>query len=186
MDGKLLVMRKLLVVMGLFALAACTAPTLPSVTPQASAAVGSDACHVNGVTYCALNANVTQATIHSTICVKGWTTTVRPPTSYTEPLKKQMIALYANQHVGDANWTLGNTELDHRVPLELGGAPKDPNNLSPEEHPGTVGSVTKDGDENAFNKSVCNGSQTLAQAQAAFVGKWLAVYPAYKDGKTSG
>ena len=34
-----------------------------------------------------LNPNVTQATIGSTICVPGWTRTVRPPVEYTNALK---------------------------------------------------------------------------------------------------
>jgi len=184
MRGKLQVMRKLLLLVGVLALAGCSSLSVPSAT--SSATPGVDACHANGVTYCVLNPAVTQDTIHSTICVKGWTATVRPPVSYTEPIKKQDLAQYASQHVGDANWTLSNTELDHRVPLELGGNPSDPNNLSPEEHQGPMGSLAKDADENAFNKTVCNGSQTLAQAQAAFVAKWLKAYPAYNDGLTSG
>ena len=35
----------------------------------------------------ALNPAVTQATIRTTICVSGWTATIRPPVSYTAPLK---------------------------------------------------------------------------------------------------
>jgi hypothetical protein len=35
------------------------------------------------------NPDVTQSNIHSTICVSGWTDTVRPSTSYTNPLKAQ-------------------------------------------------------------------------------------------------
>ena len=180
-------MRKLLLLVGVLALAGCSVPsTLSNGTPSDSAVAGPDACHVGTVVYCVLNPAVTQATIHSTICVSGWTATVRPPVSYTEPLKKQDIAQYASQHANDPNWTLSNTELDHRVPLELGGNPSDPNNLSPEEHVGTMGSLVKDKDENVFNKTVCNGSQTLAAAQTAFVAKWLAAYPAYKDGLISG
>jgi len=41
-----------------------------------------------------VNAAVTQANIHQTICVSGWTATVRPPTSYTTQLKKKQIAEY--------------------------------------------------------------------------------------------
>ncbi|MFD8393034.1 hypothetical protein ACFV2N_28495 [Streptomyces sp. NPDC059680] len=37
----------------------------------------------------AYNPDVTQSNIHSTICVSGWTATVRPPTSHTNPLKAQ-------------------------------------------------------------------------------------------------
>ena len=184
--GKLIGMRKLLLLLGVTVLAGCSSLSLPSSLASPVGTLGADACHVNGVTYCVLNPSVTQATIHSTICVSGWTATVRPPVSYTEPLKKQDIAQYASQHAKDPNWTLSNTELDHRLSLELGGDPRAVDNLSPEEHQGTRGSLVKDVDENAFNKTICNGSQTLAQAQAAFVAKWLAAYPAYKDGLTSG
>jgi hypothetical protein len=174
----------LLLLLGVLLVAGCTVPSVPSVATNVTPGV--DACHVGTTVYCVLNGAVTQATIHSTICVKGWTATIRPPVSYTEPLKKQDIAQYASQHAKDPNWTLSNTEMDHRLSLELGGDPKDPNNLSPEEHQGKTGSLVKDVDENAFNKTICDGSQTLAQAQAAFVTKWLAAYPAYKDGLTSG
>src|SRR5581483_3255450 len=40
-----------------------------------------------------LDPDVTQATIHSTICVRGWTSTIRPPVEYTNELKlRQMRA----------------------------------------------------------------------------------------------
>lgn len=35
----------------------------------------------------ALNADVTQATIHQTICVSGWAATVRPSSSYSSGIK---------------------------------------------------------------------------------------------------
>ena len=40
-----------------------------------------------------IDPRVTQANIKSTICKKGYTASVRPPESYTEPLKKKDIAL---------------------------------------------------------------------------------------------
>jgi hypothetical protein len=42
-----------------------------------------------------LNPEVTQATIGSTICVRGWTRTVRPPTEYTNELKRRQMREYA-------------------------------------------------------------------------------------------
>ncbi|MET7980088.1 hypothetical protein ABZW44_45395 [Streptomyces mirabilis] len=77
------------------------------------------------------NPNVTQSNIHSTICVSGWTDTVRPPTSYTNPLKAQGIIDY-----GYSDTNMSDYEEDHLVPLELGGAPRDPGNLWPEPHYG--------------------------------------------------
>ena len=63
----------------------------------------------------ALNPEVTQATIGATICVKGWTRTVRPPQQYTSALKRQQI-----REFGYADRHLGAYEEDHLVPLGLG------------------------------------------------------------------
>ncbi|WSQ14928.1 hypothetical protein OG604_48450 [Streptomyces sp. NBC_01231] len=47
---------------------------------------------------------------------------------------------------------------DHLVPLELGGAPRDPGNLWPEPHYGTKTAYTKNGSETKLKNAVCNGS----------------------------
>lgn len=149
------------------AVAVSVAPSAsPSVVPVAAA---SDPCHRGAVTYCALNPAVTEATIRSTICVSGWTATIRPPTSYTEPLKLQQVA--SEGLSGGAS----NYEEDHRMPLELGGAPRDPTNLSPESH---ATSYAKDTAENAARREVCDGAD-LRTVQAAFVAAWLGPYPTY-------
>lgn len=140
--------------------------------------VAADPCHVGSVIYCALNPNVTQGTISTTICVAGWTSTVRPPTGYTTPLKASQLALYASLHQGDKMWTMAGTEEDHRVPLEGGGSPGDPTNLSPEDHPG---SYTKDTAENQMKADICSGRKTLLQAQTEFITKFLAAYPGYNQ-----
>ena len=133
------------------------------------AAASSDPCHHGGATYCVLNGAVTQATIRSTICVSGWTATIRPPESYTERLKLQQIA--SEGLVG----TPGDYEEDHRMPLELGGDPSDPMNLSPESH---ATSYAKDAAENAARGQVCAGAD-LRSVQSAFVEAWLGPYPTY-------
>src|SRR5439155_27135550 len=38
-----------------------------------------------------LNPEVTQATIGRTICVRGWTRTIRPPSAYTSGLKLEQL-----------------------------------------------------------------------------------------------
>ncbi|MEY9855663.1 hypothetical protein ABH935_001267 [Catenulispora sp. GAS73] len=118
-----------------------------------------------------LNPDVTQDTIDSTICVSGWTATVRPPTSYTNALKVQQIAEY-----GYSDTSTSDYEEDHFIPLELGGAPRDPQNLWPEPHYSTDSSggtsYTKDGVENKLKKAVCNGSVSLSDAQNAIVTDW--------------
>lgn len=180
--------RFVLLATAVLALAACnpagdlaTAPSSPwrSATPGTTIATTSapsppppaDPCHAGGVTYCALNPAVTQATIGQTMCVRGWTATVRPSESYTENLKRQQIAQEG------LPGGLSSYEEDHRMPLELGGAPSDVMNLSPESPPSPN---PKDADESALKTSVCSGQLTLVQAQQDLVTTWLAAYPRYK------
>lgn len=110
-----------------------------------------------------LNPAVTKRTIDSTICKAGWTSTVRPPTSYTDPLKLHIMRAY-----GIGGKSPSGYELDHLISLELGGAPSDPRNLWPEPH---ANSFKKDGLENSLNHKVCDGQISLAVAQRRIV-KW--------------
>jgi hypothetical protein len=117
----------------------------------------------------AKNPDVTQSTIDSTICVSGWTATVRPPTSYTNPLKAQQIGEY-----GYTDTNISDYEEDHFIPLELGGAPRDAKNLWPEPWNAPSGETagSKDSVENKLKALVCDGSATLAAAQKALVADW--------------
>lgn len=156
------------------AAAATDSPTVaatPAAAPPRAVALPADPCHAGGVTYCVLNPNVTQATIGSTICVSGWTATVRPPESYTYNLKVQQMA-----HEGLPG-TTRDYEEDHRMPLELGGAPSAVMNLSPESPPSPN---PKDSAETSLKYDVCDGRMTLVQAQGQMVSTWLAAYPRYR------
>jgi len=104
----------------------------------------------------ALNPDVTQSTIGSTICVQGWTKTVRPPSSYTHALEVRQLAQY-----GESGPTSKYQE-DHFISLELGGAPTDPRNLWPEQQP-RAGQVDKI--ENQLNQEVCSGKISLAEGR---------------------
>jgi hypothetical protein len=103
-----------------------------------------------------LNPDVTQATIRSTICTRGWTRTIRPPSEYTSRLKLEQLGQYGLR--GDPK----DFQEDHLISLELGGHPTDPRNLWPEPYP-RAGEV--DAIENELNADVCSGRLTLAQAQ---------------------
>jgi hypothetical protein len=105
----------------------------------------------------ALNPDVTQATIARTICVRGWTRTVRPPVSYTNALKARQLREYG------LHGPLSGFQEDHLISLELGGAPVDPRNLWPEPYPRAA---DVDRIENDLNRRVCDGSLSLAAAQA--------------------
>ena len=104
----------------------------------------------------ALNPDVTQETIGSTICVTGWTRTVRPPVSYTNELKLRQLREYGQTGLPSAY------QEDHFISLELGGHPTDPSNLWPEPYPRAA---DVDRVENELNRQVCSGELTLAEAQ---------------------
>lgn len=173
-------MRKLVILLAALVGMACVptyAPSTnpeqppPSAAPSASNWPSANTCMEGTKVLCALNPQVTQATISTTICKTGWTATVRPPVSYTDPLKvKQM------QTIG-LTPPASNYEEDHRLPLELGGNPTSEWNLSPEAHPT---SSSKDQDENTYKEQVCKGQTTLVVAQTQFIAKWLNAWPGYK------
>ena len=103
---------------------------------------------------------VTQADIGSTICKKGWTAKVRPPEAQTERFKYDVAYRTPRSE---------RTELDHLVPLELGGS-NDATNLWPESPPAPN---PKDKVEKALNAAVCQGRVKLAAAQLAIAADWL-------------
>jgi hypothetical protein len=124
----------------------------------------------------AVNPQVTQQTINTTICVRGWTRQVRPPESYTEPLKRKQIEAY-----GYRDHRLSHYEEDHLIPLALGGSPTDPRNLWPEPHRarGGWGSYAKDRLESRLSDLVCSGALSLDTARTAIASNWIEAYRRY-------
>jgi hypothetical protein len=104
----------------------------------------------------ALNPDVTQATIRTTICRRGWTRTIRPPVSYTNDLKRRGLRQYG------LRGPPASYQEDHLISLELGGHPTDPRNLWPEPYPRAA---VVDRQENELNAQVCSGELSLADAQ---------------------
>ena len=104
----------------------------------------------------ALNPAVTQATIRQTICVTGWTKTVRPSVEYTGALKLRQLQEY------HAHGPPSAFQEDHLISLELGGAPSDPRNLWPQPRPWAD---EVDRTENQLREEVCSGRLSLAEAQ---------------------
>jgi hypothetical protein len=115
---------------------------------------------------------VTQANIASTICRRGYTTTVRPPLGVTDPIKRERMAAYGLT----GSRSQSTTVLDHLVPLQLGGAPQDVANLWPEPSTGSANSHMKDAVESYLNAEVCGGRMQLADAQHQIASDWLGVY----------
>jgi hypothetical protein len=154
----------------------------PTGVPLESTVPGSAADRLPGepdpvLTPGALNPAVTQATIGSTICVSGWTATIRPPSSYTGALKIEQIVQY-----GYTDTSTSDYEEDHLISLELGGAPTDLRNLWPEPYTASLsdgrptGAHTKDGLETKLKNEVCSGAILLVTAQAEIGDHWVHAY----------
>ena len=124
----------------------------------------------------AINPDVTQDTIATTICFPGWTATVRPPKEYTNALKRRQIAAF-----GYADRRVGHYEEDHLIPLSLGGAPYDTRNLWPEPRVADDGwtSDMKDELEAVLPRLVCEGKLSLDEARRAIATDWRQAFRRY-------
>lgn len=110
-----------------------------------------------------INPNVTQANIHQTICVSGWTATIRPPTSYTSKLKVEQMKAYGFTD------NIADHEEDHLIPLSIGGHPTEPKNLWPQPD---AAPNPKDAVESKLKVKVCSGAMPLATAQQRMATDW--------------
>ena len=124
----------------------------------------------------ALNPSVTQATIGRTICVTGWTSTIRPSSSVTTGIK---VAQLASGYTYKGDTATGDYEEDHLISLELGGAPSAEANLWPEPYNAPEGARVKDQVENKLRTLICGGTITLATAQRAIASNWWIAYQTY-------
>ena len=105
------------------------------------------------------------------VCVSGWAEAHR---NVTEEVRHQVFAEY-----GLSYGVHGSYEVDHLIPLELGGS-NDIRNLWPEPQGGSQpGYPSKDRLENRLHLLVCDGSVTLAAAQHAIATNWWAAYTTY-------
>jgi hypothetical protein len=75
----------------------------------------------------------------------------------------------------------GSFELDHLIPLELGGDNADAN-LWPEPASPVPGFHQKDVLENRLHELVCSGRLALGDAQRAIASDWYAAYRTHIGG----
>ena len=129
-----------------------------------------------GKTPGATNPNVTQCNIQKTVCISVFTSTIRPPSSYTTALKvRQLGSGYAVKK----DTATGDYEEDHLISLELGGSPDDPRNLWPEPYFGVLNARVKDHIENKLHDLVCAGTLKLRLAQQMIAVNWEDAYQKY-------
>jgi len=123
----------------------------------------------------ALNPDVVAETIHATICKSGYTKQVRPATVYTNGVKRRLM-----REQGISLDRAGEFELDHIVPLTLGGHPRQLSNLMLQEWEGPAGAKVKDKLEVRLHGLVCRGEMSLESAQQCIAEDWqrcLAEHP---------
>lgn len=111
-----------------------------------------------------------QSNIQKTICVPGWTRTIRPQSYVTNKIK---VARLKSENLPG---TISDYELDHVISLQLGGHPLDPKNLWMEPLHGPSGALVKDKLENALKRDVCSGKIKLAYARRVIAKDWIGEY----------
>ena len=109
----------------------------------------------------AINPYITQQNIHQTVCIKGYTKTIRPPSYYTNKLKKRQIREYGYEDRNPKHY-----EEDHLVALSIGGAPHDPRNLWPEPRKSEWNAKKKDQLEFVLYKLVCRDKSFTCRGSA--------------------
>jgi hypothetical protein len=109
--------------------------------------------------------------VHATrrdICAPGYSSRVR---NVGQAQKDAVYAMYGFEvHLDGADG-----EIDHLVPLELGGTNARAN-LFPESASPYPGSHEKDQLENALHEKVCSGALSLRRAQREIARDWVAAF----------
>lgn len=112
----------------------------------------------------AVEPGVTPATQATTICRPAWLAGIRPPKDYTEAIKRKLF------RAQKAPGRLGDYELDHGIPLGLGGCARCPENLWLQPR---AAALRKDREETALHHQVCAGTLSLDRARATIRQHWL-------------
>lgn len=126
------------------------------------------------VTPGATDPRVTAVTIHNTICARHYRSTVSLSKPEAKLVKVAVMTTYRSAGMP------ADYQLDHLIPLELGGS-NDQRNLWPEpwERMGARlvgaghGAESKDKVELALQLKVCAGQITLADAQRLIAADWV-------------
>ena len=118
-----------------------------------------------------LNPDVRPDTIDQTICVSRYTASVRPATSYTNGVKAKLL-----RESGTDAANARKYELDHVIPIAVGGHPRNIENLMLQLWDGEDGAKKKDRLERRLQQLVCSKLLGLRDAQAAIWTDWQAAY----------
>jgi hypothetical protein len=113
------------------------------------------------------------------ICRPGYATNVRPKGALWLHLKSEVYARYGitrghRSITEPSGFRHSAYEVDHLIPLEIGGSPTSLENLWPEP---IVSAKQKDLVENELHELVCSGRMPVALAQNAVAKDWRTALP---------
>ena len=144
----------------------CFGLALLPFAPSALACQGFDGLPDPDCTPGAVDPAITQENVAATICVPGYSRSVRPPLAVTRRIKRERMAAYG------VTGGSGAYELDHLAALSLGGCPDCLANLWPEPRTGPDSAADKDQIESRLHRLVCSGRIPLAEAQRRMAADW--------------
>jgi hypothetical protein len=116
---------------------------------------------------------VTQANIITTVCRPGYSRAVRPPYAITDPFKRRPMDV---QHPGER---MADYELDHLIPISLGGAPFDTRDLWLQPRHGQANAAQKNALAYILWRLVCEHRMPLRTAQRAISHNWIQAFATY-------
>jgi hypothetical protein len=121
----------------------------------------------------AIDPSVRQANIDQTICRPGYARVARPAYAVTVPLKRRLMA---EQRPGER---LADYELDHLIPISIGGAPSDARDLWLQPRLGQANAGDKNVLAYVLWRLVCERRVPLRVAQRAISSDWTQAYARY-------
>ncbi|MGY2734660.1 hypothetical protein [Sphingomonas sp. UYP23] len=121
----------------------------------------------------AVDPAITQENIDDTICRLGYARSARPAYSITGPLKRRMMDA---QHPGQR---MADYELDHLIPISIGGAPLDMRDLWLQPREGQANAGDKNVLAYVLWRLVCTHQVPLQTAQHEISHDWTRAYQLY-------
>ena len=156
------------------------AQAAPANTPSTQSVPLAPSSTKAGPAYLYPNPSLTPGAVLTTdaslICTPGYASSVRDVSTAT---KEQVYGEYSVSYPQ----ALGAYEVDHFIPLEIGGS-NDITNLWLEPAWPTPGFHQKDQFENFEHDQVCNGTISVAEAQSRMVSDWYLYWQEDVDGAT--
>ena len=125
----------------------------------------------------ATDPEVTESNIRESICKVthfSWTEGHLPPKTFLENIEREQLKLY-----GYTDENLKHYQMDHLIPLSLGGHPTDPKNIWPQVLIAKWSARRKDYLEEVLHDKVCKGEVKLVDAQEQIRTNWIEAYQKY-------